>query len=101
MKYGHLSSRKGMTWDRTYTHRSLFSIRPLWPFTQNCSFTSTSFSQTRFLHMQFYTYRKITMFGAIFEVNSSIGKLQNLLGHFDEKGTVDFIKYHFLSNNIL
>jgi len=34
--------------------------------------------------------QKMTAFGAIFEVNSSIGKLWDLLGHSDEKDTVDF-----------
>jgi len=33
--------------------------------------------------------RKMTVFGAIFEVNSSIGKLKDLLGHFDEKDTIE------------
>jgi len=32
----------------------------------------------------------MTAFGAIFEVNSSIGKLWDLLGHFDEKSAIDF-----------
>jgi len=41
----------------------------------------------------------MTMFGAIFEVNNSIGKLWELLGHFDYKDTVDFTKCHFLLNN--
>jgi len=34
--------------------------------------------------------RKISMFGAIFKVNSIIGKLWDLLGHFDENDVVDF-----------
>jgi len=29
----------------------------------------------------------MTVFGAIFEVNSSLCKLRDLLGHFDEKDT--------------
>jgi len=33
---------------------------------------------------------KMTMFGAIFEVNSSIGRLWDLFGHFNEKDTVNF-----------
>jgi len=33
---------------------------------------------------------KMTVFGAICEVNSSIGKFWDLLGHFDEKCTIDF-----------
>jgi len=33
---------------------------------------------------------KMTMLGTIFEVNSSIGKLVDLSGHFDEKYMVDF-----------
>jgi len=37
----------------------------------------------------------MTVFGTIFEVNYSIGKFWDLLGHFDEKGTADFKKYHF------
>jgi len=36
------------------------------------------------------------VFIAIFEVNSNIGKLWDLQGHFDEK---DFNQYHFLLNN--
>jgi len=42
---------------------------------------------------------KITVLGAIFVVNSSVGKLWDLLGHFDEKDTVDFDEYHFLLHN--
>jgi len=30
------------------------------------------------------------MFGLIFEVNGNIGKLRDLLGHFNEKDTVEF-----------
>jgi len=38
----------------------------------------------------------MTVFSAIFEVNSSIIKLWDLLEHFDEKDTVDFNnKNHF------
>jgi len=33
---------------------------------------------------------KMTICGAIFDVNSSIGKLWDLLGYFDKKDTVDF-----------
>jgi len=33
---------------------------------------------------------KMTVFDVIFEVDSSIGKLCNLLGHFNEKDKVDF-----------
>jgi len=33
---------------------------------------------------------KMTAFGRIFEVNVSIGKLFDLLGHFDVEDTVDF-----------
>jgi len=44
---------------------------------------------------------KMTVFGAIFEVKSSIGKLWVLLGHFDKKDTVDFNKCHFLLNNFV
>jgi len=36
---------------------------------------------------------KMTVFGAIFEVKSSIGKLWNLLGHFDEKDMLNFNKF--------
>jgi len=32
----------------------------------------------------------MTLVGAIFEENSNIGKLWDLLGHFDKKDTVDF-----------
>jgi len=32
----------------------------------------------------------MTVLGAIFEVNSSIGKLWDLLGHFDKKDTFFF-----------
>jgi len=39
------------------------------------------------------------LFGAIFEVNSSIGKLWDLLGHFDEKDMIDLNNYCFLFNN--
>jgi len=35
------------------------------------------------------------MFGAIFEVNSNIGKFRYFYGHFDGKNTVDFNEYHF------
>jgi len=35
------------------------------------------------------------MFGAIFEVNSSIDKLWDLLEHFVNKDVVNFNKYHF------
>jgi len=38
---------------------------------------------------------KMTVFGAIFEVNSCIGKLWDLLGHFDKKDTFDFNKHCF------
>jgi len=38
----------------------------------------------------------MTVFGTIFEVNSSIGKLCELSGHFDQKDTAYFKKYHFL-----
>jgi len=38
----------------------------------------------------------MTGFSAIFKVNSSIGKLWDLLGHFDIKDMVDFKKYHYL-----
>jgi len=38
--------------------------------------------------------RKMTLFGAIFEVNSRIGKLWDLLGYFNEK-----IHMLFLLNN--
>jgi len=38
----------------------------------------------------FFLIGKMTVFGTIFEVNSSIGKLWNLLGHSDKKDTVDF-----------
>jgi len=34
----------------------------------------------------------MTVFGTIFEVNSSIGKLLDLLGHFDVRDMVDFDK---------
>jgi len=35
------------------------------------------------------------VFGTIFEVNSRIVKLWDLLGHFNEEDTVDFLKYQF------
>jgi len=38
----------------------------------------------------------MTLFGAIFELISSIWELWDLLGHFDEKDTIDFNKCHFL-----
>jgi len=38
----------------------------------------------------------MNVFGAIFEENGSIGKLRDLLGHFNKKDTVDFKKYHLL-----
>jgi len=41
----------------------------------------------------------LTLFEIFFEVSSSIGKLGDLLGHFDEKDKVDFNKFHFLLNN--
>jgi len=41
----------------------------------------------------------MTVFGTIFEVKNSIGKLWDLLGHSNKKGTVDFDKCHFLFNN--
>jgi len=34
----------------------------------------------------------------IFEVNSSIGKLWDLLGHFDENNNIDFDRKPFLLN---
>jgi len=42
---------------------------------------------------------KMPVFGAIFEVKSSIGKLGELLGHLDKKYSVDFNKYVYLLNN--
>jgi len=36
----------------------------------------------------------MTLFGSNFEVNSSIDKLRDLLGHFDKKEMADFIKYY-------
>jgi len=33
---------------------------------------------------------KMTLLGAIFEVNGSIGKFWDLLGYFNKKYTVDF-----------
>jgi len=42
---------------------------------------------------------KITVFGAVFEVNRSIGRLWDLLGHFNEKDMSDCNKYYFLLNN--
>lgn len=41
----------------------------------------------------------MSVFGAIFEGSSCIGKLRDLLGHFDKKDAVDFNKYHFLLYN--
>jgi len=41
------------------------------------------------------------MFGKNFQVNSSIGKFRDLLGHFDQKDAVDFSQYHFLLNDSL
>jgi len=41
---------------------------------------------------------KMSTFGAIFEVNTSIYKLWALLGHFGEKDAVDFNKCHFVLN---
>jgi len=35
----------------------------------------------------------MTTFCSIFEVNSSIGKLWDLLGYFDKKDMVDFNEY--------
>jgi len=35
-------------------------------------------------------FHHLSVFGAIFEVNSSIGKWWDLLGHFDENDKVDF-----------
>jgi len=32
----------------------------------------------------------MTVFDSIFEVNASIGKLWDLLGHFDKKDALDF-----------
>jgi len=37
----------------------------------------------------------MTVFGAISEVNCSIGILWDLLGHFDKKDTVDLINTGF------
>jgi len=46
------------------------------------------------------TIRKMTLFGTIFEVNSSIDKLWDFLERFDEKGTVWFLTNTiFLLNN--
>jgi len=39
----------------------------------------------------------MTILGAIFEVNSSFGKLWDLLGQFDEKDKVEVNEYHFLN----
>jgi len=41
----------------------------------------------------------MTVFGTIFEVNSSIGKLWDLLVHFEKKDTFDFNNTGFLLNN--
>jgi len=41
----------------------------------------------------------MTMFGAIFEVNSSISKLSDLQGHFHKKDTVDVNKIIMLHPN--
>jgi len=38
-----------------------------------------------------YCTEKMTVFDTIFEVNSGIGKLWDLLGHFVEKDMVDFL----------
>jgi len=38
---------------------------------------------------------KMSGFGLIFKVNSSIGNAWNLTGHFDKKDTIDFNKHHF------
>jgi len=40
------------------------------------------------MHCKFkrFVAHKMTVFPVIFEVNSSIGKLWGLLGHFDKKG---------------
>jgi len=35
--------------------------------------------------------RNMTVFGGIFDVNISISKFWNLLGHFNEKGTGYFL----------
>jgi len=35
-------------------------------------------------------------YGSIFEVNSRVVKLWDLLGHFDKKDKVDFDKYYLL-----
>jgi len=43
----------------------------------------------------------MTLFGKFLEVNSSIGKLRDLLGHLDEKEPIDFNKYGFLSNSFV
>jgi len=45
--------------------------------------------------------QKMILFVAIFEVNSSIGKLWDLLGHLVKKDSVDFNKYHFFYQIIL
>jgi len=37
----------------------------------------------------------MTVSGTTFEVNSRIGKLWDLLGHFDKKDTGDFIKQFY------
>jgi len=42
----------------------------------------------------------MTVFGAIFEVNNSIGKLRDLQGHFDKKDTVDVNKIIMLHMHI-
>jgi len=42
---------------------------------------------------------KMAVFGATFEVNSIIGTLRDLLGHFDKKDTLGFITYLFLLND--
>jgi len=39
------------------------------------------------------------VFGAIFEVNSNIGKLWDSLEHFDEEDTVDFWQAHIIFNS--
>jgi len=44
--------------------------------------------------------RKTAECGAIFEVNCRIGKLRDLLGHFDKNNAVDIDNYTiFLLNN--
>jgi len=38
-----------------------------------------------------YPTGKMTVFGAIYEVNGSIGKLSNVLGDFNKKDVVDLL----------